>query len=135
LQEEVNDAIRLGLDPPRFASVRVSQNAASRAITNKWLQLARFKLTTFGVRVQDLAPIEGRAAAEEARLRDERREAQIKADEDDAIALAERGRLQEEATARAQLNARMGGPLPPRPHAPVGPLPPRPSLARPSRPL
>jgi hypothetical protein len=43
--------------------------------------------------------------------------------------------LQEEATARAQLNARMGGPLPPRPHAPVGPLPPRPSLARPSRPL
>jgi hypothetical protein len=135
LQEEVNDAIRLGLDPPRFASVRVSQNAASRAITNKWLQLARFKLTTFGVRVQDLAPIEGRAAADEARLRAERREAQIKADADAAIASAERERLQEEATARAQLNARTGGPLPPRPHAPVGPLPPRPSLARPSRPL
>ena len=133
LQEEVDEAIRLGLDPPRFASVRVSQNAASRAITNKWLQLARFKLTTFGVRVQDLAPIEGRAAAEEARLRAERREAQIKSDADAVVAAAEKERLQADATARAQLNARMGGPLPPRPGAPMGPLPPRPSGARPPR--
>jgi len=131
LLDETNEAIRLGLDPPRFASVRVSQNAASRAITNKWLQLARFKLTTFGVRVQDLAPIEGREAAEAARLRAERREAQAKIDADAAIATAERERLQAEATARAQTNARMGGPLPPRPGAPIGPLPPRPGAPRP----
>jgi len=132
-----DEAERLGLDAPPFHGQRVALSTASRALAQRWLQNARFRITTRGVRVEDLAPIEGRERELAARARVEDRANREVA----AAAAAEReadiaARNEAARQARQAQGPAAGLALPPRPmFGAGGPLPPRPTgLALPPRP-
>jgi hypothetical protein len=59
-EREAAELAAAGLDPPRFAGVRVAASEATRALATRWLQQARFILTTRGVRAEELATVDGR---------------------------------------------------------------------------